>query len=100
MFGDTWVWNGAGWRELKGQSPPARYAHAMAFDSRRGIVVMYGGATMTADRQTAHLEDMWQWDGGRWTEIKLTGKTPGNGTRRRWHTTPLADAWCCTAASR
>jgi hypothetical protein len=100
MFGDTWVWNGAGWRELKGQSPPARYAHAMAFDSRRGIVVMYGGATMTADRQTAHLEDMWQWDGGRWTEIKLTGKTPGNGTRRRMAYDALADAWCCTAASR
>jgi hypothetical protein len=39
--------------------------------------VMYGGAQMTADRQTTHLEDMWQWDGQRWTEIKLTGQTPG-----------------------
>jgi hypothetical protein len=77
MFGDTWVWNGTGWRELSGSSPPARYAHAMAFDSRRGVVVMYGGAQMTADRQTAHLEDMWQWDGRGWTEIKMTGPTPG-----------------------
>lgn len=50
MLGDTWLWNGATWRRTTGASPPARYAHAMAFDSRRGVVVMYGGATMTADR--------------------------------------------------
>jgi hypothetical protein len=104
VFDDTWVWNGAtgakganganvansanvadnasgakgaGWRRISGPSPPARYAHAMAFDSRCNIIVMYGGAQMTADRQTVHLEDMWQWDGRRWTEIKLTGRTPG-----------------------
>jgi len=77
VFNDTWVWNGASWREIVGSSPPARYAHGMAFDSRRGVVVMYGGAQMTADRQTAHLEDMWEWDGRRWTELKLTGPTPG-----------------------
>jgi hypothetical protein len=79
IFGDTWVWSGAGWRAISGQSlsPPARYAHGMAYDSRRQVVVMYGGAKMTADRQTEHLEDMWQWDGDRWTEIKLTGPTPG-----------------------
>lgn len=77
IFGDTWVWSGSSWRKMDGPSPPARYAHAMAFDSRRNIIVMYGGATMTTDRQTEHLEDMWQWDGRRWTEIKLTGRTPG-----------------------
>lgn len=76
VFDDTWVWN-AGWRRISGPSPPARYAHAMAFDSRRKVVVMYGGAQMSADRQTVHLEDMWQWDGRSWTEIKMTGPTPG-----------------------
>lgn len=77
MLGDTWVWNGSGWRKASGASPPARYAHAMAFDSHRGVVVMYGGATMNADRQTVHLEDMWRWDGHRWTEITMLGSTPG-----------------------
>lgn len=80
ILGDTWVWNGTSWRRTSGASPPARYAHAMAFDSRRGVVVMYGGATMTADRQTVHLEDMWQWDGMRWTEITMSRTTP----RRRY----------------
>jgi hypothetical protein len=77
MFGDMWTWNGAVWRRLHTESPPARYAHAMAFDSRRGVVVMYGGAAMTADGQTAHLEDLWEWDGNRWREIAMTGRTPG-----------------------
>jgi hypothetical protein len=77
VFGDTWVWNGRSWRTVSGQSPPARYAHAMAFDSRRGVVVMYGGATMGADGQTVHLEDMWQWDGARWIEIAIRGRSPG-----------------------
>jgi hypothetical protein len=77
VFGDTWVWNGTSWGQVSGQSPPARYAHAMAFDNRRGVVVMYGGATMNADRQTTHLEDMWQWDGARWTEIRIAGPSPG-----------------------
>jgi hypothetical protein len=77
MFGDTWVWKNGAWRELPGQAPPARYAHAMAFDSRRGVIVLYGGATMTADGRTAHYEDMWQWDGERWTEIKPAGPRPG-----------------------
>lgn len=70
VFDDTWLWNGASWREIGGQSPPARYAHGMAFDSRRGVVVMYGGAKMTTDRQTAHLEDMWQWDGSSWMKVQ------------------------------
>jgi hypothetical protein len=77
VFGDTWVWNGATWRKVSDQAPPARYAHAMAYDRRRGVVVMYGGAQMTSDGQTAHLEDMWQWDGNRWAEIRMSGPTPG-----------------------
>jgi hypothetical protein len=32
---------------------------------------------MNADRQTTHLEDMWQWDGARWTEIRIAGPSPG-----------------------
>jgi hypothetical protein len=29
------------------------------------------------------LGDMWKWDGAQWTEIKLTGKTPGKKRRAR-----------------
>ncbi len=77
ILGDTWVWNGSSWREVPGQAPAPRYAHAMAFDSRRGITYMYGGATMNTERQTVHYEDMWSWDGQRWTAITMNGPTPG-----------------------
>ena len=77
VLGDTWIWNGSSWRKISDGGPEARYAHAMAFDRARGVVVLYGGATMTAAGETRHLEDMWQWDGDRWTEIRLSGSPPG-----------------------
>jgi hypothetical protein len=77
ILADTWIWNGTAWRQSPAESPAARYAHAMAFDSHRGVAIMYGGATMTADRQTTYFEDMWEWDGQRWKKIELTGVTPG-----------------------
>ena len=52
--------------------PPARARHALAFDRRAGVVLLYGGS-----RDGRQFDDLWQWDGVRWTEIKLTGPTPG-----------------------
>ena len=72
LFDDTWSWNGASWSKLADGGPRGRYAHAMSFDRRAGVVLLYGGATMTE-----YFADMWQWDGRRWTEIAMTGPTPG-----------------------
>ena len=62
------------WRKVADQGPRARYAHGMVFDERAGVVLLYSGAAAHRD---APLEDMWQWDGTRWTEIRLSGPTPG-----------------------
>lgn len=43
--------------------PSARSGHAMAYDSARGVTVMFGG--MTSGEQT--LGDLWEWNGVRWT---------------------------------
>jgi len=43
--------------------------------SARGVVLLYGGA---AAHQGALLNDMWQWDGSHWTQIRLAGPTPGH----------------------
>jgi hypothetical protein len=42
---DTWEWDGETWRRIIGLDPrpPRTIAHAMAYDSRRGVVVLYGG---------------------------------------------------------
>jgi hypothetical protein len=75
FFGDTWLWDGRGWRLAADRGPRGRYAHAIAFDERAGVVLLYGGAAAHRD---APLSDMWQWDGERWTEIPLDGPTPGH----------------------
>ncbi len=45
-------------------SPPARTEHAMAYDSARGKVVLFGGSTSSGD-----LDDTWEWDGHVWTPM-------------------------------
>jgi hypothetical protein len=74
FYGDTWVFERGAWRRVSENGPRARYAHAMVFDERAGVVLLYGGA---AAHRNAPLTDMWKWDGVRWTEIVLSGPTPG-----------------------
>ena len=55
---DTWAWNGAAWRLISprnGVHPSARSEHAMAYQSRVGGIVLFGGFTGTG---TA-VDDTW-----------------------------------------
>jgi hypothetical protein len=74
-YADTWILEKSGWRKIADGGPRARYAHGMVFDEHAGVVLMYGGA---AAHSGAPLSDMWRWDGARWTEIPLSGETPGH----------------------
>jgi hypothetical protein len=74
FLGDTWIWQNRQWRRAADSGPRGRYAHGMVFDERAGVVWLYSGAGAHRD---APLEDMWQWDGQRWTEIRLSSPTPG-----------------------
>jgi hypothetical protein len=75
FLGDTWIWNGRRWRKAADDGPRGRYAHAMAYDERRRVVLLFSGA---AEHKGAPLEDMWGWDGTKWAEIPLRGPTPGH----------------------
>jgi hypothetical protein len=77
---DTWEWDGTTWIErtpVSGPSPGARHEHAMAYDSGRGVTYLFGGANSAG----AALNDLWAWDGTRWTQ--LLGRDPPS---RRWDT--------------
>ena len=74
-FRDTWTWDGASWTKVTEEGPVGRNGHAMVFDARGGVVLMWGGTV-----GSAHLDDMWRWDGGRWTEIPVGGSKPGKRT--------------------
>jgi hypothetical protein len=73
-LGDTWEWDGATWRQVipTNSSPHARCYHAMAYDSVRGVVVLFGGWATN----TVGYSDTWEWDGTGWTQAMPTGQTP------------------------
>jgi hypothetical protein len=72
LLGDTWRWNGISWQKAAGDGPSPRSGHAMAFDDRRGVALMYGG-----EAGARAFVDLWEWDGDRWHEIPLQAPNPG-----------------------
>ncbi len=75
LLGDTWAWDGSTWtQEFPKNSPPARYQHAMAYDSVHGQVVLFGG--LNGDLLNDALADTWLWDGTNWTEASPATSPP------------------------
>jgi pimeloyl-ACP methyl ester carboxylesterase len=73
ILNDTWVWDGTNWtKKSPMNSPSRRYQQAMAYDSARGQVVLFGGE----DGNTP--SDTWVWDGTNWTK-----KNPANSPSQR-----------------
>jgi hypothetical protein len=68
---DTWTWNGSGWtRMTPTTSPPALAAGMMAYDSARGVSVLFGGSSNAGDSSAT-----WEWDGTNWT-LKTPATSP------------------------
>ncbi len=72
VFSETWLWTGSVWEQTK-FGPGPRVFHAMATDTSRGRVVLYGGSS--AFNGTPLLRDTWEWDGV-WTPITYDGPGP------------------------
>jgi hypothetical protein len=68
---DTWEWDGENWTQLADSGPPARSLHTLAYDSARGVTVLFGGAGANG-----LLGDTWVWDGANWTQKSIDGPTP------------------------
>lgn len=75
---ETWVWNGTSWSQvLSVETPAARYAGAMAYDSVRERTQLFGGVISIAGG-TAEIEGKsWEWDGASWTE-QVPGASPAD----------------------
>lgn len=70
---DTWEWDGSAWQlRATGTVPPGRTGCAMAFDSNRGVTVLFGGKS----NNTGHLSDTWEWDGASWLQRGSGGPAP------------------------
>jgi hypothetical protein len=61
---DTWEWDGARWTQMApAASPPAVAGGMMAYDSSRGVSVLFGGSGTTGNSSST-----WEWDGTNWTQ--------------------------------
>lgn len=67
------------WVQLDVEGPPARHSPAMAYDSRRGVVVLFGGFT-GRDRDALMYGDTWEWDGTEWKRVD-TEQAPSGRSR-------------------
>jgi hypothetical protein len=74
--GQEWTWDGTSWTEhsTPGGRPSPRYAAAMAYDSARGLTVLFGGAHWDG-AAFKFYGDTWEWDGADWTLRATTGPT-------------------------
>jgi hypothetical protein len=48
VFGNTWEWDGKHWTERQDMGPGPRWGHAMAYDSKRQRMVLFGGLPVFA----------------------------------------------------
>jgi hypothetical protein len=55
------------WTQRQDVGPSKRAGHAMAYDSARARVVLFGGAD---------LRDTWEWDGQIWIQVSNIGPSP------------------------
>jgi hypothetical protein len=75
QLADTWQWNGSSWlQKVSATAPKARTHAAMAFDSDRKKVVLFGG---DVDSENRVLEnDTWEWNGASWAQAQPKTQPP------------------------
>lgn len=78
LLKDTWEWDGTSWTRVATTGPSARANHAMAYDSARGRVVLFGGGLGVSKPSGEEdlIGDTWEWDGRIWTRVATTGPPP------------------------
>ncbi|MEP7346602.1 MAG: kelch repeat-containing protein, partial [Gemmatimonadaceae bacterium] len=54
-------------------APPHRRHHAIAYDPASKRVLVYGGQHLVSNSNAPMLDDLWSWDGQRWTRVAATG---------------------------
>ncbi len=70
---DTWEYDGRRWVRKSTEGPSPRFWPAMAYDSRRGVTVLFGGGTY--DGRYTRFNDTWEWDGVEWSLRATSGPT-------------------------
>lgn len=67
-LGDTWEWDGHHWKKKSSDGPTPRNGSALAYDSNRKRVVLFGGSGRSGDT--------WEWNGHTWERVKSAETDP------------------------
>jgi hypothetical protein len=74
VLGDLWSWDGKSWSELctsascMKSSPGPRTEGTLAFDSTRGVALLWGGCTNAGSTCTYPAPSVFAWNGSEWGE--------------------------------
>jgi Galactose oxidase, central domain len=62
LFNNSWEWDGVHWTQRQDIGPGGRYGQAMAFDTKRSTVVLFGGQSAFANDPVdiVALSDTWE----------------------------------------
>ena len=68
---ELWEWNGVCWSLLNPEPNGPRWRNfaATAYDSKRGVLVLYGGL----QNPSVQFEETWEWDGKIWKRFEAKG---------------------------
>ncbi len=81
-IGATYLWDGTTWAlKTLTAGPPPRGDLAMAYDSARQRVLMFGGfqpqtSSGCGIAPAKYYNDLWAWNGATWTELATVGAKP------------------------
>ncbi len=68
--GEVWAWIGTDWTRQPGSaSLPDLAGYSIAYDSRHGVIVLFGGAARGAGSAQAMSNQTWTWGGSGWTKV-------------------------------
>jgi hypothetical protein len=70
---ETWSWDGRAWARGTALAPP-RFLHGLAYDSKRGGLVLFGGHVNAGDPSPAgSVGETWSNERGAWTSAAVPG---------------------------
>ncbi len=66
-----------GWRPVVATNPPPpRFAAEVAYDTDRGVAVLFGGSR-AGENETQYFDDTWEWKDDRWDQ-RLSAERPSS----------------------
>ncbi len=71
-YQDTWRWNGSAWTQASTNGPGPRFHHAMTYNRRQNVVVLFGGYDGSGFAQS----DLWHWNGTQWAVVSGAAPPP------------------------